>query len=226
MRIQSPRKYFLIDANVLIDYYMGENSLVCKTFDDLENRRKNQPLSPLTIFVPNFCIVEVYKALATRRYCEGVDHPLNEPDYKRIVKTFSYDISRSDHWSGIDDRRVKEKESLYQKYYHLELSRYHVLNTQLIYPFMSRVFSKEDKHHLSTIDILIIAQGIELTKYLGRSDCAILTSDKKLINLGRILLSLKGSDLKSHGLMENACEFYPAVLDARDFNAFKSFLRA
>ena len=109
---KSPRTYLLVDANVLVHYYLGDHTGVEQVFSRIEAMRKKPFVSPITIFVPNICIAEVYKALARRRYGKptGQNKQMSVEEYKKVLLKFSNDIARTDQWTGIDDKKAKEKE--------------------------------------------------------------------------------------------------------------------
>lgn len=215
-------KYFLIDANAIIDYYTGSNRDTWRIFKNIEEKRRIYSDHCIIVFIPNFCIFEVYKNLASMCYGRK---KIEEETYKKVRQDFSNDISRTDQWSGIDDIKVKEKVSkkYKQKYFHLELSRYHILNGHYIYPFVHLAEDKE--HHLSSLDVLIIAQGIELTKMYGKDNFAILTSDKGICKLGEILQDLSEDDLKNHNLLEYYRNYYPRIINARKYREYEDFIK-
>lgn len=220
------KKFFLLDTNVVVDYYVG-NPKVKKVFEDLLNKQKN---NKCIIFIPNFCIGEAFNILANLCYYKNEISP---EDFKKAKMKLISDVSR--------DYEYKRP----QIYCHVELSRYHLLNAHLIYQpawdFLKRSheqgkYIKKDgsKKFPSTFDLLVIAQGIELAHTYSDNDFAILTSDEVVLELCKYFRTLTHEERisfiklieDSPDAFKNLSSFkYPRAIDARDYNTFCEFCR-
>jgi hypothetical protein len=137
------RVYYLFDASALHHVYVPDEKLIARLDHFIEQRG----LGRAFLFVPNFCVAEVFNSLARKHYRQ---HELT-PDQYRLCK----DEFRRDIHNGL-------------LFYHYELNRYHVLNTDYIVP-LEHLFEtqrpkgtkKGEEWRLSTLDLLIIGMGIE-----------------------------------------------------------------
>jgi hypothetical protein len=139
---------------------------------------------------------------------------MSEEEYKEKHKQFSEDISRSDHWKMHGASRARP-----QRYYHLELNRYHLLNAHYIYPHVQEFLAEKNRGKrpeekpctISTFDILILAQGIELVKIMGEKNVLIVSRDKPLYQFANEYRDRV--QIPSHGR-------YPKTLFLKDQDSF------
>jgi hypothetical protein len=113
----------------------------------------------------------------------------------------------------------RQFESIYKKFqndihngklfYHLELSRYHLLNTAFISPIdhhyaFARSSGKKKKNPspMSTFDLLIIAMGIELVRLHGKGCVKIVTTDNRISQMVERAKKIKNSTAKELGLYD------------------------
>jgi len=89
-------------------------------------------------------------------------------------------------------------------FYHYELNRYHVLNTDYIMPFehlfetcRPKGCKKGEQWSLSTLDLLIIGMGMELTRMTG-GDTYIVTCDRRIDKVARVLADLNRDHRSQH----------------------------
>jgi hypothetical protein len=97
----------------------------------------------------------------------------------------------------LDQRRYKSIRKEFRNHIHngnlyhqVELSRYHVLYTDLISPLDHYYQIYRGKNRivpLQTVDILILAMGIELSHTFGRERMCVLTSDHRMNDLCNLL---------------------------------------
>lgn len=146
---------YLIDTCAWVTYYRGNE----KTKKWLDYVIEQKGLNGATLFMPSFCIAEVFNTFAKWRY-RGEDIKLNEDEYIGIKKKFRDHI---------------RKGTLITEY---PLHIYHIYNTDYIIPFEHQLEPQQDA--LSAFDILIIGMGIELVKHYGDSPVRILTADKRI----------------------------------------------
>ena len=112
------KKFFLLDTNVIVDFYTGDPRIK-KVFTEL---RKGGQRGEYLIFIPNFCIGEVFSVLASKCYYEErVNEKITEDKFKKAKWDFIDDVSRDDEYKRL------------QLYYHVELNRYHLFNAHLVY---------------------------------------------------------------------------------------------
>jgi len=182
----SKRKYYLFDTSAAIHFYIPH-----------PNPKVNAVLAYLLaqkasghafFYIPIFCIAEIFNTLAKHHFRT-----------KEITKDV-YDDAVS---------KVKDHIRNRQFFYPYSMDRYHNLNTDLIFPIEHQVdteysvtglppgtpigninlaLAANDPHdhtghyHLSTLDIAIIAMGIELRR-VHDQNFAIISKDKRLINI-------------------------------------------
>jgi len=117
-----------------------------------------------TLFMPNFCIAEVFNTLGRMRYREGIIR--NEQEYDIVKNAFRHHIRRG---------------ALISEY---PLHIYHIYNADYIVPFEHQwdIGEKQD-WRLSTFDILIMGMGIELVKHFGDENVRIITCDRRIAML-------------------------------------------
>lgn len=188
--------YLLLDANVTAAYYLPRSTKSVKVrerieriFDSVRSGETNH-----FFYLPNFCVAEVFSVFMKYSFGRWNQHvkaigTIDTRHYNRIVEQFQSDIHNG------------------KFIYHYELSRYHVLGINLVAPVdhyfqISRARMKRRKGKkisetrvrpnvvpMGTLDHLIIAMGLHLTRIHGRDNVAILSSDDRLTD---ILAKCKG----------------------------------
>lgn len=167
---------YLFDASAAVELYAPRNERTRKTLEFIAEQRRTYRKAVLLI--PNFCIVEVFNALAKKYFAE---HSLEREGYEKCLKRFRQDI----HWG--------------KTLYAYELSRYHVLAADEIIPIEHSVAVEHERDHLSTFDILVIAMACELAFLRPTEDVYLLTCDRRIKKVcdqlaktdKKVLLSLK-----------------------------------
>jgi len=164
---------YLFDASAAVELYVPPNSKnakvgkVARFIVDQKGTHKQAVL-----YIPNFCVVEVFNALARRHFKDGA---LDGAQYESALKSFRDDI----HWG--------------RTLYAYDLNRYHVIGADEIIPIEHHVASEHERDHLSTFDILIIVMACELA-YIGRAeDTFLVTCDKRI---QKVVDQFKGTELK------------------------------
>lgn len=149
---------YLIDTCAWVNYYKGDVKVQTLLNHIIDQKGSNRA----TLFMPSFCIAEVFNTFAKWRY-RGDDVRLTEPEYEEIKKIFRTHIRRG---------------ALITEY---PLHIYHIYNTDYVIPFEHQWNTGLDnKWFLSTFDILIIGMGIELVKHFGEKPVRIISCDKRL----------------------------------------------
>ncbi len=183
---------YLIDASVAAEFYRPK-----ATFTTEGKLRRNRSLrkhitkqkfaGQAIIFIPSFCVAEVRNTLAKWRLRQK-DVFKDEKDYKSVFGLFI---------SHVHDRKF---------FYSYDLNRYHNINTELVTEVehttntefaatglsigtdletLNEALRQKDprdhvgRYYLSTLDILIIAMGMELKRIYGE-EVYLLTGDKRL----------------------------------------------
>ncbi|MCD6134325.1 MAG: PIN domain-containing protein [Candidatus Omnitrophica bacterium] len=147
-------KYFLLDTSAIIHLYYSEEKLTKKVAELISRKLSEDAF----LYMPNFCIAETFNVFGKLRYRE---RKKSQEEYEEIKGSFK-DLVRG--------RSI---------IYSYELSRYHVLNIDLLVPF-EQTFTRINKKALSTFDLLVIAMGIELVKIHGDRDFYIITAEKRM----------------------------------------------
>jgi len=149
---------YLIDTCAWVNYYKGDEKVQLL----LNHIIVQKGLGRATLFMPSFCIAEVFNTFAKWRY-RGNDIKLIENEYTEVKKNFRSHIRRG---------------ALLTEY---PLHIYHIYNTDYVIPFEHQwETGKDGNWSLSTFDLLIIAMGIELVKHYGDSPVRIISCDKRL----------------------------------------------
>ncbi|MHC4746959.1 MAG: hypothetical protein ACYS18_06525 [Planctomycetota bacterium] len=171
------RKYILVDACVLAAYYMPESGArfthLAERATILINGIKNNPSCDSRLLIPSVCIPEVFSIFSKFRFGKG------NPHVKKTVNDLRYWRARLDFHNDIHNGKYIQQ---------LELSRYHILATDLISPidhhyeyYRSRNPSKKRrKVPMGAFDHTIIGMGIDLVKCRGLDNVIIVTSDRRL----------------------------------------------
>jgi hypothetical protein len=156
--------YYLIDTSAVIHHYKEDPQLTPR----IEHIVEQQGLGRAVLFIPNFCIAEVFNTFAKLHFRE---RSLIGEEYQKCCEQFRHDIHNA------------------KLFYHYELQRYHILNVDYIVPFEHQLLTNQDEY-LSTFDIIILAMGIELVRIVGEKDFFIITCDKRIHSIGKSLRGL------------------------------------
>lgn len=165
--------HFLIDANLAAGYYLP-GSLSSKK----ERVRIKSILNYIKkggdhfVYIPNFCVAETFNVFAKYSFGKWNRHvkikgkAIGIRRYQKLVEVFERDVHNG------------------KFFYHYELNRYHILDTEFVSPidhhYQGVRSKKKNKVPMSTFDHLIIAMGIELAHIHGRDKVCILSSDDRL----------------------------------------------
>ncbi len=194
------RAYLIFDANVIAAYYLPHsstpkiNNRVARIIS--LNKVKGRKQKPFIFFIPNFCVAEIFNVL--RKYRFGKWN-------KKVIRN-----------GTISKKKFENVYSKFQKdihngklFYHLELSRYHLLNTAFISPIdhhyaYGRTSGRQKKNPspMSTFDLLIIAMGIELVRLHGNGCVKIVTTDNRIYQMLDRAKKIKNTTAKELGLFE------------------------
>jgi hypothetical protein len=157
------RYLYLFDTCALINYYRKDPAFpdIAAKFDYLFEQKG---LNCATLFMPNFCIAEIFNTFARLRYRDNVIK--NVEEYTIVKNAFRHQV---------------RKGALISEY---PLHIYHIYNADYIIPFEHQWdIGRFKQQHLSTFDILIIGMGIELVKHFGDDNVRIITCDSRLESL-------------------------------------------
>lgn len=226
-------KYVLIDANVVVGYYLQESLSSTRARERIQsilNSVKSQFYTDLCILIPNICIPEVFGVFSKYRFAK----------WDRHVKKVTKKISQKEY---LDARESFHNDlhngSLFQQ---IELNRYHILATDLISPidafyefYRHRANGKKKpKRMMGGTDHAIIGMGIYLNKIFGNTNFAILTADDRLSDILTRAISIKMGAAKKLGLIETAksltMEYSPSIypqainLSNASHNSLRNFL--
>jgi hypothetical protein len=216
------KKYLLLDANVVAGYYLprSSNSLIHERMTQLVNmlKKRGRTPKPFVLFLPNFCIVEVFNIFRKYRFGKwnrkviSNGGTITKQEYDRVYRQFQKDIHNG------------------KLFYHYELSRYHLLNTALIGPIdnyyayqRQRGKKKANPSPMSTFDSLIIGIGIELVRLHGQENVLLLTDDDRIYQMLQRASTIPKKTARKLGLYEAASligkqfarSLYPKALHLR-----------
>ncbi len=209
-------KHVLVDSCVAAAYYVPAcagymNSLAPRAKVLIDHCRHDR--DRYRLMIPNFCIAEVFSILAKYRFGKWNKHvkrTMSEVDYWRARLGFIEDIHNG---------------RTFQQH---ELSRYHILASDLIHPvdhtyefYRSSGKKKKRKIPMSTFDHLIIAMGIEMVKLRGRGNVLLVTADRRLGHILTRAARIKPKSAAKCGLLKVARdiglewkpEIYPEVVN-------------
>lgn len=194
------RTYLLFDANVIAAYYLPHTSLpkistrVTKIIS--QNKVKGRKQKPYIFFIPNFCVAEIFNVLRKYRFGKWNKKVINNGTISKKQFDAVYSKFQKDIHNG-------------KLFYHLELSRYHLLNTAFISPIdhhyaYGRISGKKKKNPspMSTFDLLIIAMGIELVRLHGNGRIKIVTTDNRIFQMIERAKKIKNNTAMELGLFE------------------------
>jgi hypothetical protein len=168
--------YILLDANVTAAYYLPRclkskraTDRITNIFDSVRSGGSDH-----FFYIPNFCIAEVFSTFM--KYAFGEWNPalrargtIDARVYESLVEQFEGDIHNG--------------RFLYQ----YELSRYHILATNLVGPidhyFKIRRGRRKSIIPMGTFDHLIVAMGVHLAHIHGSQNVVILSADERLTDV-------------------------------------------
>lgn len=161
---------YLFDTSVAVEFYRPKRSFTPVRL------KHNRPLKEhiteqqferkATLYLPSFCVAETKNTLARWRYREknvfsGAEH------YKSILGAFIAHVHNREF------------------FYSYDLNRYHNLNADEVIPVEQKTPIPEGQRALSSLDILVIAQGIELKQAHGR-EVHLLTADRRMFEIAKL----------------------------------------
>lgn len=166
--------YVLLDANVTAAYYLPRSLASKKAaerirvlFDSVRTGG-----SAHFLYIPNFCIAETFNVFMkhafghwNRQVTLGT---IDKRVYRSLVTQFEADIHNG--------------KCLYQ----YELSRYHILATNLVAPLdhhYQRTRGKKRHVPMGTFDHLIVAMGIHLVHIHGPGNVVVVSADDRLTSV-------------------------------------------
>lgn len=149
-------KTYLLDASAAIEIYLADKQ---NTGQIMRHVLGEQERKSATLFIPNFCVAEVFNCFARKHFREN---GMSTDTYKEYLDRFRGDI----HWG--------------KTIYSYDLNRYHIVAADNIIPAEQKRELKAGKGPLSTFDILIIAMACELAYTRGVSNTFLLTRDERL----------------------------------------------
>ena len=168
--------YLLVDANVAAGYYLRRSLRSRKAKERIPQLLDSIRSGASThfLYLPNFCIAEVFSVFA--KHCFGHWNPhvrnqgtIDSRVYQSLVKQFSQDIHNGAFW------------------YQYELSRYHILGVDLVSPIdhYFQITRKKGRPHVpaGTLDHLIISMGIQLVQIHGQDNVVLVTTDDRLARI-------------------------------------------
>lgn len=173
-----PDKYFLLDTNIIVAYYLPQASCSKKASERARmiiDYVKKGGAPNWVLLIPNIAIAEAFNTFA--KYCYGKWNP-------HVKKNIP---------GGLDQRKYKTIRKKFRDHIHngklfhqIELNRYHILYSDLISPLdhYYQIYRKRgNKAPLQTMDILILAMGIELNHLLGAERFYVITADNRMNDL-------------------------------------------
>jgi len=197
-----PSKYFLLDTNVLVGFYI-EEALSQQAQSNIKSilescRAGKHP--DWFLLVPNIVIAEVFSTFAKWRFAKW------NPHVKKVLP------------SGIGQRRYKNINCQFHNdihnghfFHQVELNRYHILGVDLIAPidhyFLYYKNPNSNKLPMQTSDMLILSIGINLNHQFGKERFSILTSDRRMsVICEKARAGIKPSTVKKLGILKKAEE--------------------
>lgn len=169
--------YILLDANVVAGYYLPRSLTSKRARSRIETLIDSVRTggSSHFLYMPNFCIAEVFSVLAKHAFGQWNPHvkraggALDKRVYQSLREQFANDI----HNGSV--------------IYHYELSRYHILGIDLVAPIDHhfQITRGVGRRHIpaGTFDHLIISMGIHLAHIHGSWNTCIVTADDRLSNV-------------------------------------------
>ena len=152
---------YLFDASAVVEAYLPSSPQAARTLNAIFSQR--EALHQAVFFIPTFCIVEVFNAFARHHFDPTNPRTrIDRSNYEKLLKRFRRDI----RWG--------------RRFYPYDLNRYHILAADEIIPVEHAVARRNERDHLSTYDILVIAIGCELTFLGPRENVFLVTADKRI----------------------------------------------
>jgi hypothetical protein len=152
---------YLFDAPAAVELYLPGDRDVKRVVSFICEQKTR--FQEAMLYIPSLCIAEVFNTLA-RKYFRptGDDDRLTDASYGECLRGFREDV----HWG--------------RTFYPYEFHRYHIVAAYRIIPIEHHFALKDEKRHLSTYDILVVAMACELA-YTGiREDTRLVTCDKRM----------------------------------------------
>ena len=182
--------YYLVDASALIYFYIPDSPTkrITKKVEYLVDQKQK---GNAFLFVPNFCIAEVFNTFAKYHYRYKTTNPsqaLSDKEYSSCCKAF---------------RESVEKGRIFYPY---EMNNMHLGNIDFITPFEHQYFLQREKEGkqidwcLSTFDILFISMGFELARIVGRKNVSLVTRDKRIVDICNILRMAGSTTRRQYGI--------------------------
>ena len=172
MAASSQRVHVLLDASVVSTYFIPHSHRSPRVHDvtnTVVEAVRKRAVENVVLYVPNISIPEVFGTFAKYAYGKWnrqVKRPITPSRYRRLKKVF-HDYMRA----GV----------VFEQY---DLTRSHILATDLIAPVDHRYQIRKKKGHTSVpmgaVDHMIVAMGIYLSRIHGRDNVAILTADRRM----------------------------------------------
>jgi len=195
----SNRKYILVDACVVASYYVTASG---NRFKHLAGRAyaliegvKSDALRTRRLLLPNICIPEVFGIFAKYRFGRWntqVPNTINDLQYWRARLDFHNDIHNGRH--------IQQ----------LELSRYHILATDLIspvdhhYEYYRGRGRRIRKTPMGAFDHTIIGMAISLVKSRGKERVLLVTADRRMGHILERAKTIKRKSAARLGLLKTA----------------------
>ena len=152
-----------------MNYYLLDASAFVYAIENIDKLKKNffieKSNGSVFLYIPQFCIVEVFNAFARFFYRD-----------KRIGNELYT------KWRGEFSKLVRNRKVLYC----YDLHRYHNFNADKIYKFEHSVPYKSGEKSLSAFDILVIAMSMELKHLHSPNQVSILTRDGRLYRISNM----------------------------------------
>ncbi len=152
---------YLFDTSAAVELYCPRNRRSHLVLQHILQQRSQHRKA--TLLIPDFCIAEVFNVFARRHFQPTAsDLPLTHNEYEECLTKFRSDV----RWGNT--------------LYPYELTRYHILAADEIILVEHKLAPREEKRHLSTLDILVIAMACELA-YVGDPEKVFLvTWDRRM----------------------------------------------
>lgn len=152
---------YLFDASAAVEMYHPRNAQVGRIVQRLKEQRT--VLRQAAFFIPNFCIAEVFNTFAKWHFDPTDERQrIDWTEYERLIRRFRQDV----RWGRL--------------LYTYDLNRYHIMAADEIIPIEHTVARRDERDHLSTYDILLIAMACEL-HYIGPAGSVhLVTCDKRI----------------------------------------------
>lgn len=152
---------YLFDASAAAELYRPRSPHVARILQRLLDQRT--VLRQAAFFIPNFCVAEVFNTFARWHFDPRDDRQrIDRAVYENLLRRFRQDV----RWGRL--------------LYTYDLNRYHIMAADEIIPIEHSVARRDERDHLSTYDILLIAMACELN-YIGPAESVYLvTCDRRI----------------------------------------------